>query len=317
MDAPDRATVPRLSIPLPTRLRRALRSVVLGWLLGALSHLPLRAGLRLATAAGRIGWVVARGTRRRMLANLALALPELSAPERERIGRDCLVHLAWLAVEMLTLRDDVDRLEDYVTFAPGAEARLREAMASGRGLVMVSGHLGHWELLARRVARAGIPSATVARAGSDPRVAALIDRFRGEGNFEVLLRDAPGTARAIIRCFRQGKLLGLLIDQDTSVQGVFVPFFGRPAWTPRAAGDLALRFRAPVAVIWSRRRGPAPGAGHELQVEHVPYDAAPADAAAESLRITAACTAILERAIRERPSEWVWMHDRWRRRPPA
>jgi Kdo2-lipid IVA lauroyltransferase/acyltransferase len=241
----------------------------------------------------------------------------MTPAEREAIGRACLVHLAWLAAEMVAVRSYADRLEEYVSFVPGAEELLREVMAEGRGLVMVSGHVGHWELLARRVTRTGIPCATVAKAGFDPKLTALIDRFREEGRFEVLLRDAPTTARAMIRCLKQGKLLGLLIDQDTRVQGVFVPFFGREAFTPRAAGDLAMRFQAPVAVVWSRRRGPLPGDGHELCIERVRYDPAAADREAASVGITAACTAILERAIRERPAEWVWMHRRWKSRPPA
>jgi KDO2-lipid IV(A) lauroyltransferase len=250
-----------------------------------------------------------------MLAHLAIAFPELTPAQRVAIGRRSLVHLSWLAAEMVTVRSYAARLEEYVSFVDGAEQRLKEIMAQGRGLIMVSGHIGNWELLARRVVRAGVPCATIAKASNDPKLGALIARFRSEGDFEVLLRDDPGTGRAIIRCIRQGKLLGLLIDQDTQVQGVFVPFFGREAWTPRAAGDLALRLKAPVAVIWSRRRGPRPGDGHELSVVHVPYDAEAPDRDAESVRVTTACTAILERAIRERPNEWVWMHERWRRRP--
>jgi KDO2-lipid IV(A) lauroyltransferase len=121
----------------------------------------------------------------------------------------------------------------------------------------------------------------------------------------------------MIRAFREGKIFGLLIDQDTKVQGVFVPFFGRAAFTPRAAGDLALRFRPQVVVGTCRRRGPGLGAGHEIEVREVPYDPDPADREAESVRITAACTAILEEAIRARPEEWVWMHRRWKTRPPA
>ena len=262
-----------------------------------------------------LGWRLAGRTRRRMLAHLAMAFPLLTPAEREVLGRNSLRHLAWLVAEMLAVRSYDAALESYVTFAPGAEARLREVMAAGRGLVMVSGHVGHWELLARRLVRADIPCATVARSGTSPVLHSLLARFRAEGKFEVLLRDEPRTARAIIRCLRQGKLLGLLIDQDTAVQGVFVPFFGRLAWTPRAAGDLALRFRAPVAVIWSRRRGPRAGDGHELAIEVVPYDADAPDREAESVRITATCTAILEAAIRARPEEWVWMHERWKTRP--
>lgn len=271
--------------------------------------------LALATALSWVGWHVAARTRRQVLEHLEVAFPELTPRAREELGRSSLRHLAWVVAEMMAVRSYDSALDAYVTFTPGSEATLRELMAAGRGLVMVSGHIGHWELLARRVARAGIPCATVARNGTSPVLQAFLSRFRVDSGFEVLLRDDPGTARAIIRCLRAGKLLGLLIDQDTKVQGVFVPFFGRPAWTPRAAGDLALRFRAPVAVIWSRRRGPRAGGGHELTVVPVPYDADAVDREAESVRITRACTAQLESAIRARPSEWVWMHERWRTRP--
>lgn len=279
--------------------------------------MPLRAGLAFASLVGRVAWPVAGGTRRLILEHLAEAFPELPPAEREAIGRACLVHLAWLAAEIVTAPSYVARLEGYVSFAPGAEALLHELMAEGKGVVMVSGHIGHWELLAQRLAATGIPCASIAKAGSDQKVDALLGRYRAAAHIEILLRDAPGTARAMIRCLKQGKLLGLLIDQDTSVQGVFVPFFGQPAFTPRAAGDLALRFKAPVAVVWSRRRGPHPGDGHELRIERVRYDEAATDREAASVGITADCTAILERAIRERPAEWVWMHRRWKTRPPA
>jgi KDO2-lipid IV(A) lauroyltransferase len=100
------------------------------------------------------------------------------------------------------------------------------------------------------------------------------------------------------------------------VQGVFVPFFGRLAFTPRAAADLALRFGAPVFVGWSRRKGRA-GQGYHLELEPVPYDPDAPDQESEAVRITAACTARLEQVIRENPAEWVWMHRRWKTQPSA
>jgi KDO2-lipid IV(A) lauroyltransferase len=284
-------------------------------LVALFAFLPLRVALAVASGMAWAGWRLAVGTRRSILAHLAVAYPEQTDAERERVGRACLRHLGWLVAEMLAVRSYDADLERYVGFVPGAEARLRALMAEGRGLIMVSGHIGHWELLARRLVRGGVPCATVARSGRSPFLHAVLERFRAEGKFEVLLRDDPGTARAIIRSLRKGMLLGLLIDQDTDVQGVFVPFFGQPAWTPRAAGDLALRFRAPVAVIWSRRRGARPGDGHELCIEPVPYDAEAPDRDLESMRITATCTARIEAAIRAHPEEWVWMHDRWKTRP--
>jgi len=305
-----------VSVPPPKRVKRALRSLFLQGLIRLLALLPLRAALLLGSAVGRLAWPLARETRRQMLASLAVAYPERTPAEREAIARASLVHLAWLAAEIVTLPRYDRRLEDYVRFAGDAEQVFREAIGHGRGLVCVTGHVGNWELMARRVARAGIPNSGIAKASHDARMNRYMERFRAEGGVGTLWRENPSTARAMIRVFKEGKALGLLIDQDTSVQGVFVPFFGRLAFTPRAAGDLAMRFRAPVVVAWCRRRGPGPDAGHEIRAVDVPYDAEAPDRELEARRVTAACTAQLEAAIREHPEEWVWMHERWKTQPP-
>ena len=302
-------------VPLHTRVRRELRSLFLQGVVRVIALLPLRPVLALGSLVAALAWRVARRTRALMLAHLAVAFPERSPAEREAIARGSLRHLAWLAGEVVALRSYDARLEEYVTFAPGAEEGMRAALAQGRGVIVVTGHVGNWDLMARRVARAGMPTSTIAKASGDPRLTAIIERERARGGVETLWRENPSTARAMIRCFKQNRLLGLLIDQDTAVQGVFVPFFGRPAHTPRAAGDLALRFRAPVVVAWCRRRGPRAGDGHEVCAVQVPYDPDPAGHEAEARRITAACTARLEEAIRARPEEWVWMHERWKSQP--
>jgi len=304
-----------VSVPPLTRIRRAARSFLLVAAIRLLGLLPRGPVMALGGLVARLAWRLAPANRRLMLAHLAQALPDRSEVERRAIARACLRHLAWLAAEVVTIRGYADRLTEYVSFAPGAEERVKAALAQGRGIVYVTGHVGNWELMARRMARAGVPCATIAKAGQDPRITALLEEARTGGDVEVLWRESPSTARAMIRCFRQGKLLGILIDQDTRVQGVFVPFFGRPAFTPRAAGDLALRFGAPALVGWTRRRGPRAGDGHEICVEELPYDPRPADPEAESIRLTAAATAALERAIRARPEEWVWMHERWKTPP--
>ena len=306
-----------VSVPLRTRLRRGARSLVLRGLVHLFSLLPLRAGLAIGSAVGRLAWLVAGNTRADMLEGLAVAFPEKALEEREAIARATLVHLAWLAAEVVTIRSYDARLEEYVTFAPGAEETLRRALAKGRGVVYATGHVGNWELMARRVARAGIASATIAKETGDPKMTAVIERLRKEGGFETLWRENPSTARAMIRCFKQNKVLGILIDQDTKVQGVFVPFFGRPAFTPRAVGDLAVRFKAPVVVGYTRRRGPRPGDGHEVHIVDIPWDEDAPDRDAAAVKVTADCTAALEAAIRASPSEWVWMHKRWKRQPPA
>jgi KDO2-lipid IV(A) lauroyltransferase len=305
-----------MTVPLRKRVKRSVRSAAVRVAIRLLAHVPLRAALALATAVARLGWLLARDTRRQMCAQLALAFPEKTPAEREAIARASLLHLAWLAAEVITVPRWRTRLPDYVRLAPGAERVFRDAMGRGRGLLYVAGHVGNWELMAQRVPMLGPwPAATIAKATPDARLNALIERARADGGVETLWREDPATARAMIRCFKQNKILGLLIDQDTQVQGVFVPFFGRPAYTPRAAADLALRFRAPVVVGTCRRLGPRPGDGHEVIAVSVPYDPEAPDREAEAIRLTAACTAVLEDAIRRNPAEWVWMHERWKTAP--
>jgi len=304
-----------MAVPLRKRLRRAVRSALLAAAVRLLARVPLRAALAIGALIGRAAWLLARGERRIMLEHLALAFPERTVTEREEIARRSLVHLGQVAMEVVTARRNIPRVEDYVSFSPGSEEIVRRAMARGKGLIFVAGHIGNWELLARRLAVVTQPNAVIARRNSDERVNRFIEQFRRDGGNATLWREDAGTGRALIRLFRQGGALGILIDQDTRVQGVFVPFFGRLAHTPRAVGDLALRFGATVVVGTSRRRGPRPGDGHELDVVELAYDPEPLDQEAEVTRLTAAAVRIQEEAIRRNPIEWVWMHRRWKTQP--
>lgn len=302
------------------RARRAARSAALRLAARLVARLPLRAALALGALAGRLAWPLARRERPIMLANLALALPAATPRARRAVARASLVHLARGAAELLALERHGARLDAGVRFAPGAEELIRRAAARGRGVVVVAGHIGHWELTARGLARLVAPCAAVARRTRHPWLDRALERLRAQAGVETIWRDDPGAARRILRLLRRGGALGLLIDQDTRVQGVVVPFFGRPAFTPRAPADLALRFGAAVVVVTCRRLGARPGpcgAGHEISAAEVAFEPDPADREAEVTHITSEAVAIQERAIRENPAEWVWMHRRWRLEQPV
>ena len=119
-------------------------------------------------------------------------------------------------------------------------------------------------------------------------------------------------SREMLRFLKSGGMLGVLIDQDTNVGGHFVPFFGRPAFTPRAAGDLAARLNAPMVFGCAHRLA---GNMHSIVLRRVDV-ARTGDRETDSLALTAAATKMIEDEIRANPSEWVWMHPRWRT-PPA
>jgi Kdo2-lipid IVA lauroyltransferase/acyltransferase len=178
---------------------------------------------------------------------------------------------------------------------------------------VVTGHIGAWELFARRIAALGIPCGTVAKEAHDPRITRLLDQSRRRAGVRVFWRGAPLSARELLRFLRnQRGILGVLIDQDTRVTGHFVPFFGRPAFTPRAAGDLAAHLGAPLLVGCAHRlaRGMHRIALRTIEVERT------GDRDADSLALTAAATRALESEIRASPAEWVWMHPRWRTQIP-
>jgi KDO2-lipid IV(A) lauroyltransferase len=304
-----------VSVPLGKRIKRSVRSVAIVAAIRLLSHLPRRLAWSLGTLLGRLAWPLAGKTRRLALAGLATAFPEKTDAEREAIARAMFLHLAHSAMEVVTIRSYDRDLESYV----GVEGLdlLREMMARGKGMIYVPGHLGNWELHARRIARTGLDNATIGKASGDPRLTRLVEEFRASGGVKTLWRESPDSGRVIIKTLRQGKALGILIDQDTKVQNVFVPFFGKLAATPRAAADLAIRFGASIVVGTSHRRGEGPDAGHVVELTEVHFDPAPPDREAEVVRITAECSRVFEEAIRRYPEQWVWMHERWKTRPPS
>lgn len=304
-----------MAVPLRKRIKRGVRSVVVAGAIRLLMRLPRRLVWSVGTFAGRVAFRVAGQTRRLALQNLAAVLPEKSEMERREIARAMFVHFGRVAAEMVTAQAYDPFIEAYVELRD--PELLRDVMERKKGMVYVTGHVGNWEMSGRRIARFCGVSAVIAKAGHDRRLNALAEEVRATGKMETLWREDPATGRAMIRFLRSGKSLGILIDQDTSVQNVFVPFFGRLAATPRAAADLALRFGSAVVVGTLHRKGDGPDDGHLLELTEVPYDPTPSDKEAEVLRITGECSRLLEEAIRRHPAEWVWMHERWKSRPPA
>jgi KDO2-lipid IV(A) lauroyltransferase len=300
--------------PLTTRVRRNTRSVVVTGLLRLLSLIPVGPAVRIGAFLGGLTASLFGSTRRLAVHHLGLAFPEKSEAERDAIARRMFVHLGMSTMEITSIRSFNDQLLRYMTVEGGAI--LTAALAKGKGVVFVTGHVGNWELMARVVARIGAPVSAVAKRGGDARAMRLIEGWRADGAVTTLWREDASTARALLKVFKENRVLGLLVDQDTNVQGIWVPFFGRPAWSPRAPADLALRSGAPILVGTSHRPTERPGDGMRFEVVEIPYDPKPADKEAEVVRITAACQAALESAIRRHPADWVWMHDRWKTQPP-
>ena len=288
------------------RIRRELRVRLLLVSLPLLRSLPLAAG----AALGWLAWYLVPRQRRLAREQLRLAFPEKSESERDRIGRASFVNLGRAALE--TARADRMDIRALVDLDPRDEALLHAAHAEGKGIVVVTAHIGAWELFGRRMAATGIPCSTVAKEAHDPRITALLRNVRERAGVRVFWRGTPMSAREILRFLqREGGIVGVLIDQDTRVAGHFVPFFGRPAFTPRAAGDLAARLGAPMLFACAHR---VARDMHRMVVRRIDVQRT-GDRDRDSVALTAAATRCIEDEVRSRPDEWVWMHPRWRTQP--
>jgi Kdo2-lipid IVA lauroyltransferase/acyltransferase len=297
--------------PLAKRLKRALRYGLLRSVLALVSRLPLGMAQRAGEAFGGLVFHLARAERHKALASLALAFPEKPEAERTRLAHDCFRHLGRCALEAAVApRLSREAFDGLINFSPEALGVLHRALAEGRGLVAVTAHVGHWELLGWALVRHGLPLHVIAKENVDGRLTQLVDDFRSRGGVRTIWRARRGSAVAILRVLRKGEMLGLLLDQDTRVQSLFVPFFGTEASTPRAAADLVYRTGA-VALVTFAPRGPDGRYHCTAAVLDVPESG---DAEANALELTRRFSAATEEAIRQVPAQWVWMHQRWKTR---
>lgn len=286
-------------------LEPALLNGALKLCTGTLGHLPWRAAQRVGSWIGALGWALSRRDRRRTLEHLEIAFPALTPAERKRLARASYLHHGRTLGECLTLfHAGPEEIARRVEVAGWEE--VERARSAGRPILIVTGHCGNWELLAATINTRGLGMAVVARSLDDSTqqwmLAGLRDRF-GTATIE---RGVEGAARRLLGALRAGKALGMLIDQDTKVDGVWVPFFGRLAFTPVGAAKIALRQNTAVIPTFIER---LPDGRHRATF-HPPLDL-PDD----PVEATAAMTASIETQIRRVPEQWVWMHRRWRRQP--
>jgi KDO2-lipid IV(A) lauroyltransferase len=150
-----------------------------------------------------------------------------------------------------------------------------------------------------------------AREVYDPRLDEVARRLRARFGGETALRGRDAGGR-LMRALRKGHVIGLLIDQDIDAPGVYVEFFGQPAWTPSGAALLALRTRRPVVAGFATR---LPNGRMRLSFSEPIRSAPGADLETDTGRLTATLTAHIERQVRSHPEQWVWMHRRWRHQP--
>lgn len=277
--------------------------------LGRLSRPALR---RFGHRLGRLAFRLDRRHRRVALANLALALPEIAEGPRPALARACFEHWGATFLEVaLAARlrpDDVEALFDV----EGWE-HVEAAEALGRGLLLISGHFGSFELAAYPLGLRLGEIHMLARPPDNPFVDRDLRRVRQR--FGNRLIDKRGAARRMLTVLRRRGRVGVAIDQRVRPsQGIRVPFLGHPVWTSPVPAYLAILTGAPVVPLFSY---PTPEGRFRLRcdpaIDPGEYPEGPQGEAALARR----CLATIETEVRRRPELWLWMHRLWEAGTPG
>ncbi|MHC4200700.1 MAG: lysophospholipid acyltransferase family protein [Planctomycetota bacterium] len=221
-------------------------------------------------------------------------------------------HLGLLVVELARLY--TFRGESFTDWIePEGVERLKEILAGGRGFIGITGHLGCWELAGHCVASSGVPVHALYRPLKNRYLDGNLRRVRERSG--MLVYEKKDAVRGMIRALRAGKAVALLMDQDGSGLGVFVPFFGRLASTLPTAARIARRTGAAIVPVTCYR---LPGrTRHALRIGPEVEQADTGDEERDVLVTTRRCNRALEQAILEHSAQWLWRHRRWRTRPGA
>ena len=265
--------------------------LALGWLLGNLYYL-----------------IIAK-MRRRAVAHMmpALGIDEEAAKKLVRasfinMARNFLDILAMPMLNESNFRDyiEIDHLE-----------RMQEALAEGHGVVVLTGHIGCWEWLSAAFTLNGMPVSAIAKPQPNIQYTRVLDDLRATIHVEIFSR---GTSELIAaaRALKRGKLLGFLADQDGGPGGAFIKFLGRTASTPLGPAVFSRKFKSPVVPAFILRQ---PNGKHKVVVGEIMRCPNTGDSDRDLHEFTVQMTAIVERIIRENPTQWIWFQKRWNTAP--
>ena len=275
--------------------------------LALLARLPQSLLLALGSALAWLLKPLLRKRRRIAQANIDLCFPELDAKERRRLVDANLRATVTAALELARGWYAPSRTLRGIADVQGLQ-HVRDALAAGRGVLLLGGHFPHSELCARLLGEAlGQRVSIVARRNNDPCVEALLDGARRRAFAEVIGKK---DVRGLLRTLSRGGIVAYSADQNFTYQNAFVPFFGVPAATLTATPELAQRANAVVLPCWFHR---TPAGRYRLRIEPTWPGWPSGDPAADAARYMAE----LEKVVREHPEQYLWMHRRFKTRPPG
>lgn len=294
-------------------MREKLEYFAAWTLLKGFGLMPRRMARAVAATTMRIAYHLRPPLKHAAEVNLKMAFPEWTRAQREAVISKMIRNVGWMGAEFSQFpKYNRKNIEDVIEIE-GHENYLR-ALERGKGVLFLTGHMGPWELSSFAHSVYGYPCDFLARPIKNARVDALVNGYRALSGCKVV--DKGDSARAILRTLRAGGVIGILADQNTSLEeGVFVPFFGIEACTTAGLARIALRTDASVVpgyAYWDERKKK-----YVLKFEPAVELMRTGDEERDVRENTAKFTRVIEEFVRERPDQWLWVHKRWKTRRPG
>ena len=275
----------------------------------ALRFLPHGALLLLGALLGRLYYMIIKKQRERAVRQMMQGL-SISEKEARKIVRASFVNLAQNMLEILYMpKLNRENLHEYIEIEH--LERLKDALAEGHGVVVLTGHIGTWEWLSAAFSLSGLPVTAIAKTQPNAEYSRVLDDLRATIGAEIFSR---GTSELLAagRALKNGKILGFLADQDAGPGGAFIEFLGKTAATPLGPAVFSRKFRAPVVPAFILRR---PDGRHTVRVyERMEY-VDTGDTEKDLYDLTVRMTRLMEEVIRENPTQWLWFQKRWNTPP--
>ena len=275
----------------------------------ALRFLPHGALLLLGALLGRLYYMIIKKQRERAVRQMMQGL-SISEEEARKIVRASFVNLAQNMLEILYMpKLNRENLHKYIEIEH--LERLKDALAEGHGVVVLTGHIGTWEWLSAAFSLSGLPVTAIAKTQPNAEYSRVLDDLRATIGAEIFSR---GTSELLAagRALKNGKILGFLADQDAGPGGAFIEFLGKTAATPLGPAVFSRKFRAPVVPAFILRR---PDGKHTVRVyERMEY-VDTGDTEKDLYDLTVRMTRLMEEVIRENPTQWLWFQKRWNTPP--
>lgn len=271
--------------------------------------LPYDLLLFLGRILGNLYYIFVKKQRERAVAQMMPAL-KISESEARKIVRESFVNLARNMLDILYMPNlNEKNLSEYVEI--DHLERMRDALAKGHGVVVLTGHLGTWEWLSAAFTLNGMPVTAIAKLQPNQEYSRALDDLRATINVEIFNR---GTSELLAagRALKKGKILGFLADQDAGPGGAFIDFLGKTASTPMGPAVFSKKFNSPVLPAFIIRQ---PNGRHLVKIfEPLKFEDT-GDTDGDLFRFTEKMTRILETMIRENPTQWIWFQKRWNTPP--